>query len=109
MGNGEMLRNGNPNPNQLQNHNQIQIQQEKKDKEEDNKNPWFNDEIAAIVKLHRKTIRKYHRSKTKKVELKQMCKELEKKKRKLIKAAKQQHAQINGHGQQQEVRDPMNS
>jgi len=61
--------------------------------EEDNKNPWFNEEIAVIVKQHRKTIRKYHRSKTKKVELKQQCKELEKKKRKLIKAAKQRHQQ----------------
>ena len=63
------------------------------EKEDDGKNPWFNEEIAAIVKLHRKTIRKYHRSKTKKVELKQMCKELEKRKRKLIKAAKQRHSQ----------------
>merc|ERR1719167_135390 len=62
------------------------------EKEEDNKNPWFNEEIAAIVKLHRKTIRKYHRSKTKKVELKQQCKELEKRKRKLIKAAKQRYS-----------------
>merc|ERR1719195_1146944 len=66
------------------------------EKEDDNKNPWFNEQMAAIVKLHRKTIRKYHRSKTKKVELKQICKELEKKKRKLIKAAKQQHAQMHG-------------
>jgi len=62
------------------------------DKDDDNKNPWFNEEIAAIVKLHRKTIRKYHRSKTKKVELKQQCKELEKRKRKLIKAAKQRYS-----------------
>jgi len=65
------------------------------------KNPWFNDEIAAIVKLHRKTIRKFHRSKTKKTELKQLCKTLEKKKRKLIKAAKQKYGEqmaMNGGG-----------
>ena len=30
------------------------------------KTPWFNEEIASIVKLHHKTISKYHRSKTKK-------------------------------------------
>merc|ERR1712129_135774 len=65
---------------------------EKESEEDATKNPWFNEEIANIVKLHRKTIRKFHRSKTKKAELKAVCKELEKKKRKLIKAAKQRHA-----------------
>merc|ERR1712228_748211 len=55
------------------------------------KNPWFNDEIALIVKEHRKASRKYHRSKTKKEELKQIFKALDKKKRKLIKAAKQKY------------------
>jgi len=52
-------------------------------------NPWFNEDIASIVKLCRKYRRKHHKSKTKKNELKQICKELEKKKRKLIRAAKQ--------------------
>ncbi len=54
-------------------------------------NPWFNEEIASIVKLHRKTARKYHRSKTKPKELKQLCKKLEKKKRKLIRDAKEKY------------------
>jgi len=52
-------------------------------------NPWFNSEIASVVRLCRKYRRKHHKSKTKKTELKQICKELEKKKRKLIRAAKQ--------------------
>lgn len=52
-------------------------------------NPWFNEDIASIVRLCRKYRRKHHKSKTKKTELKQICKELEKKKRKLIRAAKQ--------------------
>merc|ERR1712087_475001 len=52
-------------------------------------NPWFNEDIASIVKLCRKYRRKHHKSKTKKNELKQICKELEKRKRKLIRTAKQ--------------------
>merc|ERR1719464_1986941 len=52
-------------------------------------NPWFNEDIASIVRLCRKYRRKHHKSKTKKTGLKQICKELEKKKRKLIRAAKQ--------------------
>jgi len=75
------------------------------EKAEETKNPWFNEEIGAIVKLHRKTIRKYHRSKTKKTELKVLCKELEKKKRKLIKAAKQRHSQRMALLKQQRQRD----
>eukprot|EP01083_Nonionella_stella_P028504 78492_1 len=46
-------------------------------------NPWFNEEVASIVKLHRKTARKYHRSKTNKKELKEVCKKLEKKKKEI--------------------------
>merc|ERR1712176_270187 len=52
-------------------------------------NPWFNEDIASVVKLCRKYRRKHHKSKAKKQELKKICKELEKKKRKLIRAAKQ--------------------
>merc|ERR1719464_2254489 len=52
-------------------------------------NPWFNEDIASVVKLCRKYRRKHHKSKTKKQELKKICKELEKKKRKLIRSAKQ--------------------
>jgi len=52
-------------------------------------NPWFTPEIASIVKLCRKYRRKHHKSKTKKTELKEICRELEKRKRKLIRAAKQ--------------------
>merc|ERR1712154_6071 len=44
-------------------------------------NPWFNEDIASIVKLCRKYRRKHHKSKTKKNELKQICKDLEKRKR----------------------------
>merc|ERR1712154_88003 len=57
--------------------------------EKNKNNPWFNEDIASIVKLCRKYRRKHHKSKTKKQELKKICKELEKKKRKLIRAAKQ--------------------
>jgi len=52
-------------------------------------NPWFTPEIASIVKLCRKYRRKHHKSKTKKSELKEICRELEKRKRKLIRSAKQ--------------------
>jgi len=52
-------------------------------------NPWFTPEIANIVKLCRKYRRKHHKSKTKKSELKVICRELEKRKRKLIRSAKQ--------------------
>merc|ERR1712048_934747 len=57
--------------------------------EKNKNNPWFNEDIASVVKLCRKYRRKHHKSKTKKQELKKICKELEKKKRKLIRAAKQ--------------------
>jgi len=80
-------------------HDEEEDEDEEDDGNDSTKNPWFNEEIAAIVKLHRKTIRKFHRSKTKKQELKKLCKELEKKKRKLIKAAKQRYAQQEHHSQ----------
>merc|ERR1712048_262312 len=52
-------------------------------------NPRFTEEIASVVKLCRKYRRKHHKSKTKKSELKEICRELEKRKRKLIRSAKQ--------------------
>merc|ERR1712228_216250 len=76
---------------------EISIDEESKNDSEQNKvnqhlsNPWFNDEIAAIIKEHKKAQRKYYRTKTKKEEFKQKCKELKKKKEKLIKAAKQKY------------------
>merc|ERR1712154_158643 len=63
----------------------------------DTTNPWFNHEIASLVKEHRKAMRKYYRSKTNKKELKQICKSLDKKKRKLIKASKQKYLKRHSH------------
>merc|ERR1712154_275311 len=59
-------------------------EEQHENQQDSTKNPWFNDEIAEIVKLHRKTIRKFHRSKTKKKELKKkfFFKGWEKKKKK---------------------------
>merc|ERR1712228_759429 len=63
------------NATKIQNENMKKLaatekKEQSKEEETNNKNPWFNDEIAEIVKLHRKTIRKYHRSKTKKKRIK---------------------------------------
>jgi len=64
-------------------------------KEEQDRAPWYNEEIAAISRLHKQARRRYYRRSKEKVEerkvLKEKCRQLKSRKQWLIRRAKQQY------------------